>query len=44
MFNNQWCIIWSLSLEKITYHQSGRYECVFETDPVVKRVIEVKSK
>uniref|UniRef100_A0A3B5LWP7 Basigin n=1 Tax=Xiphophorus couchianus TaxID=32473 RepID=A0A3B5LWP7_9TELE len=33
----------SYNLEKITYHQSGRYECVFETDPLVKRVIEVKT-
>lgn len=32
------------SLEKITYSSSGKYECVFETDPVVKEVIEVKCK
>ncbi|TWW57744.1 Basigin 5A11 antigen [Takifugu flavidus] len=31
------------SLDKITYSSSGKYECVFETDPVVKEVIEVKS-
>ncbi|XP_056894232.1 basigin isoform X2 [Takifugu flavidus] len=32
-----------LHLDKITYSSSGKYECVFETDPVVKEVIEVKS-
>lgn len=32
------------SLEKITYSSSGKYECVFETDSVVKEVIEVKCK
>ncbi|XP_011612982.1 basigin isoform X1 [Takifugu rubripes] len=32
-----------LQLDKITYSSSGKYECVFETDPVVKEVIEVKS-
>ncbi|MED6279684.1 hypothetical protein CHARACLAT_003294 [Characodon lateralis] len=31
------------SLEKITYQQSGHYECVFETEPQVKRTIEVKT-
>ncbi|KAM6921658.1 basigin [Xenentodon cancila] len=29
-------------LNTITYHQSGFYECVFDTEPEVKQVIEVK--
>ncbi|XP_035997256.1 basigin isoform X2 [Fundulus heteroclitus] len=29
-------------LDKITYKESGKYECVFETDPQVKKSIEVK--
>ncbi|XP_041861395.1 basigin isoform X2 [Melanotaenia boesemani] len=33
----------SLRLEKITYHSSGQYECVFHTDPEVKKTIEVKT-
>lgn len=32
------------SLEKITYSFSGKYECVFQTDPEVKQMIEVKCK
>lgn len=36
--------VWSFSLDEITYKQSGKYECVFETDPPVSRLIEVKSK
>lgn len=32
----------SLHLEKITYTSSGKYECVFLTDPEVKQTIEVK--
>ncbi|KAM4739685.1 basigin [Anableps anableps] len=31
------------SLDKITYYHSGRYECVFETEPPVKQSIEVKT-
>ncbi|XP_008405435.1 basigin isoform X2 [Poecilia reticulata] len=33
------------NLEKITYQQSGRYECVFETEtePIARRSIEVKT-
>lgn len=30
------------SLDEITHKQSGYYECVFETEPQVKRSIEVK--
>lgn len=33
----------SLRLEKITYHNGGKYECVFETDPPVQKTIEVKT-
>ncbi|XP_061593711.1 basigin isoform X2 [Cololabis saira] len=33
----------SHQLSDITYHQSGFYECVFATEPEVKRVIEVKT-
>lgn len=32
------------SVEKITYSTSGKYECVFKTEPEVKHVIEVKCK
>lgn len=32
------------SLEKIPYQSGGHYECVFETDPQLKKTIEVKSK
>lgn len=31
-------------LEKITHTNSGKYECVFLTDPEVKQTIEVRSK
>ena len=31
-------------LDKITYHNGGKYECVFETDPPLQKSIEVKSK
>jgi len=33
----------TLSLEKITHSSSGKYECVFLTDPEVKQTIEVKT-
>ncbi|KAM4549303.1 basigin isoform 2-T2 [Odontesthes bonariensis] len=33
----------SYSLDKITYQTSGEYECVFLTDPQVKKTIEVKT-
>lgn len=33
----------SLNLEKITYHNGGTYECVFETEPPVQKAIEVKT-
>ncbi|XP_029988568.1 basigin isoform X2 [Sphaeramia orbicularis] len=32
-----------LRLEKITHSSSGTYRCVFETDPVVQKTIEVKT-
>ncbi|XP_067453408.1 basigin isoform X2 [Thunnus thynnus] len=32
-----------LNLEKITYSSGGKYDCVFETDPVVLQTIEVKT-
>lgn len=45
--NKKWSLIsccFSLhSLDKITYHSSGQYECVFMTDPQVMNTIEVKS-
>jgi len=33
----------TLRLDKITYTSGGKYECVFETDPVVQQTIEVKT-
>ncbi|XP_030582779.1 basigin isoform X2 [Archocentrus centrarchus] len=33
----------TLKLEKITHANSGKYECVFETDPLVNQTIEVKT-
>ncbi|XP_058493769.1 basigin [Solea solea] len=32
----------SLSLDKINHHSAGKYECVFQTEPEVKQMIEVK--
>ncbi|KAF7655791.1 hypothetical protein LDENG_00050730 [Lucifuga dentata] len=32
-----------LRLEKITFHTGGKYECVFLTDPEVRKTIEVKT-
>lgn len=32
------------SLEKIGHNSGGKYECVFLTEPVVKKTIEVKSE
>uniref|UniRef100_A0A3Q3SQ88 Basigin n=2 Tax=Mastacembelus armatus TaxID=205130 RepID=A0A3Q3SQ88_9TELE len=32
-----------LHLDKITYSSGGKYECVFHTDPEVKKTIEVKT-
>ncbi|XP_041646968.1 basigin isoform X2 [Cheilinus undulatus] len=32
-----------LVLDKITHSSAGKYECVFQTDPEVKKVIEVKT-
>ena len=44
VFSNKLFFFSFHSLEKITHSSSGKYECVFLTDPEVKQTIEVKSK